>query len=138
MTLTLLPSQIDARRVLVVDDDPVQREFASVYLAASGTRLETASSAREALAALEREKFDIVLIDFEMPGMNGLELIETIRSRQQWKSLPLMMVTGHEDVATIDAAFKAGATSFFTKPVNWRLLNYQIDYVLRAHKSKAA
>jgi len=73
-----------------------------------------------------------------MPGMNGLELIGTIRARPQWRSLPLMMVTSHEDAATIDAAFKAGATSFFTKPVNWRLLNFQIDYVLRAHNYKVA
>lgn len=138
MTLDLKSPTDGHRQILVVDDDPVQREFARVYLQAAGSRLTTASSAREALDALERSNFDIVLIDFEMPGMNGLELIGTIRARPQWRSLPLMMVTSHEDVATIDAAFKAGATSFFTKPVNWRLLNFQIEYVLRAHNSKVA
>lgn len=124
------------RSILAVDDDPIQREFASVYLAAPGTRLVTVASAREALDTLKSAHFDIVLVDYEMPGMNGLELIAAIRADKAFKALPLMMVTSHEDIATIDAAFKAGATSFFTKPVNWRLLAYQIEYVLRAHSSK--
>lgn len=125
-----------SRSILVVDDDPIQREFANVYLSAPGVQLEAVASAREALEALEATKFDIVLVDYEMPDMNGLELISAIRANMKFAALPLMMVTSHEDTATIEAAFKAGATSFFTKPVNWRLLGYQIEYVLRAHTGK--
>ena len=67
-----------------------------------------------------------------MPGMNGLDLIRTIRNDPRLADLPIIMVTSHEDISTIDKAYKAGATSFATKPVNWRLLSYQIKYVLRA------
>ncbi len=120
-------------RLLVVDDDPIQREFASVYLATPAAEIVTVPSAEHALIRLGNEHFDLVMIDFEMPGMNGIELIHKIRSSESIKDLPVIMVTSHEDVETIDAAYLAGATSFVTKPVNWRLLSYQIKYVLRAH-----
>ena len=120
-------------RLLVVDDDPIQREFTSVYLATPTAEVALASSGEQALACLRNEKFNIALIDYEMPGMNGVELLKAIRADWQLADLPVIMVTSHEDIATIDAAYRAGATSFSTKPVNWRLLSYQIRYVLRAH-----
>lgn len=118
-------------RILVVDDDPIQREFASVYIATPTAEIVTAASAREALEALSEDAFDIMLVDFDMPGMNGLELIQTLRKDSRFASLPIIMITGHDDMLTIDAAFRAGATSFVTKPVNWRLLSYQIKYVMK-------
>lgn len=120
-------------RLLVVDDDPIQREFASVYLATPMAEIVTAPSAAHALAVLSAQRFDLVLVDFEMPGMNGIEFVRKMRADPAFEHLPIIMVTSHEDVATIDAAYRAGATSFATKPVNWRLLSYQIKYVLRAH-----
>lgn len=120
-------------RILVVDDDPIQREFASVYLSTPVAEIITVASAEHGLLRLRNEKFDLMIIDYEMPGMNGIELVVSIRSDPQFLRLPVIMVTSHEDIATIDAAYRAGATSFITKPVNWRLLSYQIKYVLRAN-----
>lgn len=131
-------------RILVVDDDPIQREFASVYIATPTAEVATAASGKEALAMLAGGAFDIMLVDFDMPGMNGLELIEKLRKDPDLASLPIIMITGHDDILTIDAAFRAGATSFVTKPVNWRLLSYQIKFVLKdrcpakAQENKAA
>lgn len=121
-------------RLLVVDDDPIQREFASVYLAAPEVEVISAPSANHGLIRLRNESFDIVLVDYEMPGMNGIEFIAQVRADPNLRHLPVVMVTSHEDMLTIDAAYQAGATSFATKPVNWRLLSYQIKYVLRAHQ----
>ena len=118
-------------RILAVDDDPIQREFASVYISTPTVEVVTASCGKDALAALDDGHFDVVLVDFDMPGMNGLELIEAVRSKPEYTALPIIMVTSHEDILTIDAAFRAGATSFVTKPVNWRLLSYQIKFVLK-------
>lgn len=123
----------DPVRLLVVDDDPIQREFATVYLSTPTAEVVTAPMAHRALAKLKSDHFDMVLIDYEMPGVNGVELIRLIRADPALRDIPIIMVTGHDDVATIDAAYLAGATSFATKPVNWRLLSYQIKYVLRAH-----
>lgn len=124
----------DEIRMLVVDDDPIQREFAGVYLSTPATTIDSAESAETALGRLKSGVFDIVLVDYDMPGMNGIALIRAIRADPQLADLPVIMVTSREDVASIDEAFVEGATSFVTKPVNWRLLSYQVRYVLRAHK----
>lgn len=119
-------------RILAVDDDAIQREFSVVYLAAPGVEVITASSGKDAISFLENEHFDIALVDYEMPGMTGIDLVQYIRGHDRLSNLPIIMITGREDIASIDAAFKAGATSFMCKPVNWRLLTYQIRFVLRA------
>lgn len=121
-------------RLLVVDDDPIQREFASVYLASPNAQVFSAPSAEAGLDRLKAEPFDIVIVDFEMPGMNGVQFVGKVRADPTLAQIPIVMVTSHEDIGTIDAAFHAGATSFAVKPVNWRLLSYQIKFVLRSHR----
>ena len=121
-------------RILVVDDDPILREFASVYLTTPKSTVELAPDASTALDLLAREKFDIALLDIDMPGMNGFELVECIRGQEKLRDLPIVMVTGREDIVSIDRAYAVGATSFVTKPVNWRQLSHQLRYVIRANK----
>lgn len=121
-------------RILVVDDDPIQREFASVYLASPHAEIFSAASAEQGIERLQAESFDLVIVDYEMPGMNGVQFVRKVKADPKLAQIPIVMVTSHEDIATIDAAFHAGATSFAVKPVNWRLLSYQIKFVLRAHR----
>lgn len=121
-------------RILAVDDDPIQLEFSRVYLATPTASVETAPDAEHGLARLATETFDLALIDLDMPGMGGLEMIRRMRADAALRRLPIVVVTGREDMASIDLAYRAGATSFVTKPVNWRLLSYQLRYVLRAHR----
>lgn len=125
-------------RILVVDDDPIQREFSVVYLAAPGVEVVTAKSGEAAVSLLGSGIFDIALVDYDMPGMSGVELLQAIRQDKQLGSLPVILITGREDMTSIDAAYNAGASSFMCKPVNWRLLAYQIRFVLRAHASHSA
>lgn len=119
-------------RLLVVDDDPIQREFAKVYLAAPTVEVELAENGAAGLALLRSASFDIALIDIDMPVMNGFELLAAIRADTALAHLPVIMITGREDVESIDRAYELGASSFVTKAVNWRLLSYQIRFVLRA------
>jgi DNA-binding response OmpR family regulator len=119
-------------RILVTDDDPIQREFASVYLSTPYAQIETADSGEAAFERLSREPFDLALLDIDMPGMGGFETIQRIRAEPALAELPLIVVTGREDIESIDKAYRLGATSFVVKPVNWRLLSYQIRYVLRS------
>jgi len=119
-------------RILAVDDDPIMREFVAVYLAAPTTSIDAAESAEAGLAMLESNSYDILIVDIDMPGMNGIDMVSQIRSRPRLAGIPIVMVTGCEDVVSIDRAFEAGATSFVTKPLNWRLLNYHLRFVLRA------
>ena len=70
--------------------------------------------------------------------MNGFQMIRAIRNDPTLRHLPVVIVTGLEDMESIDRAYDEGATSFVTKPVNWRLLSYQLRYVLRAQKQVVA
>jgi diguanylate cyclase (GGDEF)-like protein len=73
----------------------------------------------------------IVLLDVEMPGMDGYAVCRRLRSDSRFTSTPIVMVTGHEDSAAITLAFDAGATDFISKPVNWALLPRRLEYILR-------
>jgi DNA-binding response OmpR family regulator len=126
---------LDEITILAVDDDPIHREFATVYLGAPGTSVVTADSAEAGLAQLENCHFDIALIDVDMPGMSGIDMVRTLRTDPRYDNLPIIVITGREDMASIDRAYDAGATSFMCKPVNWRLLSHQVKFLLRAHKA---
>lgn len=124
-------------RLLFVDDDPILREFASVHLASEHMRLETAADGAEGLAAIAAGKPDLVLLDLDMPNVDGFEVLRSLRADPETEHLPVIVVTGREDTAAIDRAFDAGATSFIAKPINWRLLNYQVRYVHRTCANEA-
>ena len=121
--------------ILAVDDDPIQREFCSVYLSTPSVRVETADCAEAGLAILGEKRFAAALVDVDMPGMSGLDLVARLREDPRFDELPMMVVTGREDMASIDRAFDVGATSFMCKPVNWRLLAHQIKFMIRAHRA---
>ena len=123
----------ECMRILVIDDDPILREFATVYLSSPTTTLDTAHDGETGLERLSKEEFDLVLCDLDMPGMGGLDVIAAVRANDALRALPIIVVTSNEDVVSIDRAYAAGATSFVTKPLNWRLLSYQIRFVHRAH-----
>ncbi len=123
----------DDMNILVVDDDPIQREFSCVYLSAA--QVTTAASAEEGLAILSTRRFDIALVDVDMPGMDGLSMVEQLRRDPSKRDMPVMMITGREDMASIDRAYAVGATSFMMKPVNWRLLAHQVKFLMRAHRA---
>lgn len=129
----------DAVRILFVDDDPIMREFAGVHLSSDKASVATAADGVEAVRILgEDPAFDIVLLDLEMPLMDGFEVLSRIRGEDATMRLPVIVVTGREDVVAIDRAFQAGATSFLAKPINWRLLSYQVRYVHRTHVGEMA
>src|SRR4051794_23002024 len=126
----------DDVRILFADDDPILQEFALVHLSTNSAKVKTAGDGRQAMQLLEQSEFDIMLLDLEMPNMDGFEVLTKLRADERFKRLPVIIVTGREDVSAIDKAFLAGATSFVVKPINWRLLSYQIRYVHRASQTE--
>ena len=114
--------EFESARVLVADDDPILREFAMVHLATPTVEVEVAEDGLVALERLQKGGIDIALVDLDMPRLDGFELIERIRWDEQMKHLPIMVVTGREDMVAVDRAFALGATSFVVKPLNWRFL----------------
>ena len=126
----------ETARILFVDDDPILREFAQVNLASPKASVDLAADGAEALRSLAVCDYDIVLLDLEMPVLNGFDTLARIRADPRTRDLAVIVQTGREDVEAIDKAFRLGATSFVTKPLNWRLLSYQILYVLRASRAE--
>lgn len=126
----------DAMRILYVDDDPILREFAQVHLTTESASVETAQDGLDGLAVLRAVKPDLVVTDLDMPNMDGFGLLAAIRADPEFERTPVIVATSREDVAAIDRAFHAGATGFTVKPVNWRLLSYQIRYVHRARQTE--
>ena len=123
--------------LLFVDDDPILREFAQVNLSSAKATVDVAADGIEALEALATRRYDLLLVDLEMPRMDGFQLLERLRSDPATSRLPVVVVTGREDVEAIDRAFRSDATSFVSKPLNWRLLAYQLRFVLRASRAEA-
>ncbi len=125
-------------RMLVADDDPILCEFASVYLSSPIATVETVRDGAAALRRLQESHFEIALLDIGMPELDGFEVLHRIRADPALHHLPVMMLTGHEDIQSIDRAYNLGATAFTTKPVNWRQLSYHIRYVVRAGQAERA
>jgi len=123
-------------RILVADDDPILREFAIVHLSTPVVSVEAAPDGKAALDLLLKRDVDIVLADIGMPSLDGFELLERMQAHEKLRQIPIVMLTGRESIAEIDRAYHLGATSFATKPVNWRQLSYHLRYVLRASRGQ--
>ncbi len=117
--------------VLIVDDDAGSRLLMRRALERSGFLISEAADGASAVAAVEAGECNAVLMDVEMPQMNGYEACREIRSRPGGTHLPIMMVTGRDDVASINQSYKAGATDFLAKPINWNLLGHRVQYLVR-------
>ncbi|MBP1727832.1 MAG: sigma-54-dependent transcriptional response regulator [Deltaproteobacteria bacterium] len=103
------------KRIMVVDDEQVVREGVKRVLESSGEFLvETCSSGQLALERLLDEDFDLVITDLKMPGMSGMEVIQTLKS--VYPDVPVVMITGYANVATAVEAMKYGAANYIPKP----------------------
>ncbi len=102
------------KRVLVVDDEAVVRKSFRRIFAGTDLEAETVPSGREALARLQEERFDLVITDLKMPGMNGIEVLKAIRVLQP--DVPVILITGYATVDTAVEAMKSGAADYITKP----------------------
>ncbi|HWS66197.1 MAG TPA: EAL domain-containing protein [Steroidobacteraceae bacterium] len=116
---------------IIADDEELGRLLMSESMAGSGLEPLAFDNGLAALdAALSRE-VAIILLDVDMPGMDGYSVCRRLRAEPRLATVPIVMVTGHEDAAAIGHAFEAGATDFISKPVNWALLPRRIEYILR-------
>src|SRR6185369_3346551 len=91
-----------------------------------------------ALALYDQASPDLVILDVQMPRMDGIAVCRALRSRRAARHVPIVMATGLDDMESIDAAYAAGATDFIPKPVNWALLGHRIRYVMRSSEATQA
>ena len=120
---------------LIVDDDITLRVLAREALEQAGCRVEDAASGQEAIEAFQRETPDIVLLDVVMPGMDGFATCAALRKLPGGAAVPILIMTGLDDVKSIATAYDAGATDFVTKPWNALVLSHRVRYMLRASQA---
>lgn len=118
--------------VLVVDDDLTSQFLARRSLNNAGFKTLMASNGREALEIFQQSQPDIILLDVEMPEMDGFTTCQKLRKQPRGKNIPIVMITGLDDIDSIQNAYSVGATDFARKPVNWTIVIYRIRYLLRA------
>lgn len=104
-------------KVFIVDDDPGVLAFLSEILTPWGLEVVTLSNPQRFWEVLVAASPDLILLDLEMPQVSGLELCQVVRQDIQWGNLPILVVTAHTDVDSLQQAFAAGADDFITKPV---------------------
>jgi two-component system cell cycle sensor histidine kinase/response regulator CckA len=120
-----------AARVLIVDDERRNRELMEVMLTPEGFELSTAASGEEALAIVEEQPPDLILLDIMMPGMDGYQVVRAIRSRPSTRNVPVIMVTALDDRQAKMLGLSAGAEEFLTRPLDRAELCVRVKNLLR-------
>ena len=112
----------DGPVILVVDDDPNARDVVARLLEREGYRTRTAGSGPECLQVVQTHKVDLVLLDVVMPGMDGFAVCDALRALDVAAKLPVILLTGQDDVDTRLEGIYHGVSEFLGKPINPREL----------------
>jgi diguanylate cyclase (GGDEF)-like protein len=126
------PSTIKRGVVLVADDDPVMRLLMLEMLDGVGLDAIEAEDGEQAVRLARERSPDLILMDVEMPNLDGFAACRAIRDAANGAMVPIVMVTGGDDLEAVTNAYEAGATDFVSKPINWPILGHRVLYVLRA------
>ncbi len=129
---------MERKRVLYVDDDEAMlRIVAATLPRLAGVEVVTASTGTHALSLLAAGGFDLALLDFELPDLDGAQLCAEVRLRAG-PHLPVMFLSGHEDGPERRAAMEAGATAFLPKPAPPAVIAAQVRRILEATGTEAS
>jgi diguanylate cyclase (GGDEF)-like protein len=122
-------------RVLVADDDSMLRLLMREALEQAGFVVVEAADGVRALEQFETSRPDLVLLDVEMPNLDGFAVCAALRAKPAAVHTPVVMVTGLDDLASLNRAYEVGATDFITKPILWPVLGHRLLYMLRASRA---
>ncbi len=122
--------------VLLVDDDEVNLLLTAIALRDRGFAITEATSGEQAIRMLADWTPDVVVLDALMPGLDGFETCRELRATPGLHALPVLMLTGLDDEASINRAYVAGATDFFVKSTQWSLLAGRLRHILRSSRTR--
>src|SRR4051795_8882668 len=123
---------MSAGRILVVEDDDCLRRVTQAQLQKCGHETTVSVDASEALAVLEKQDFDLVLTDLNLPGLSGLELLHRVRS--EYPEVTVVIITAYGTIESAVAAIKAGAYDYISKPVHPTELRALVGRVIERHR----
>lgn len=104
------------KRILVVDDSPTIRALLSFILKTAGFETRTASDGIEALETIYLNDFDLLVCDINMPKMDGLTLIKTLRAQEEYRNIPIIIITTESEEEDRKKGIEAGANVYLVKP----------------------
>ncbi|MBW2147224.1 MAG: response regulator [Deltaproteobacteria bacterium] len=120
-------------KILVVDDFSTMRKIVKGILKKLDfTNIEEADDGAAALQKLNADKFDLIVSDWNMPNMSGLELLKAIRSSQELKEIPFLMVTAEAKKDNIIEAVKAGASNYIVKPFTEEVIQKKLEEMFKS------
>ena len=123
------------RRVWIVDDDQEMARAMGMMLELLGYQTSSFLNARSAAQTLlTGERPDLMLLDINMPEVNGLDLLEFLRRRPEWKSLPIVMLSSEAADVTVDEAMELGADGYVMKPTTLEELEKAIETAFQKHQ----
>ncbi|UEC40191.1 MULTISPECIES: response regulator [Methanothrix] len=127
---------ISALNILIAEDNPVNQKVAQLMLQRLGHRADLAANGQEVLRAMENRAYDLVLMDIQMPDMNGIEATKHIRSR--WQQGPkIIAITSFDPEFCREQCFSAGVDDFINKPIRMNELDAAIDRNMSLSSSKS-
>ena len=113
--------------ILVVEDNPANRMLIEAVLQADGYRVNTARTAPEALASIQADRPDLILMDIQLPGQDGLSLTRQLKSDPAQAGIPVVAMTAHAMTADRQRSLDAGCVGYIAKPFDTRLIGSQIE-----------
>lgn len=122
--------------VLVADDDTLTRTLLARSLEQDGYRVSLAADGVECLQQFRYERPDLALVDALMPRMNGFDCCRALLAEPGAAKLPILMITGLEDLASIDRAFEVGAIDYVSKPIRWPVLRHRLRLLMEQLKQQ--
>jgi len=117
-------------RILVADDDPLSIKLLNFRLRSVGHEVISAVDGGEALEIATREKPDLVLLDIMMPVINGFQVLRKLKSQEETKNIPVIMLTSKVQEKDVVFGLEAGAEDYITKPFSFAELNARVNRVL--------
>src|SRR5438046_2135883 len=129
-TTTNQPSSTPANSLLVVDDNSMNRIMLSRYITKLGYRSSLAENGRQALEKLQAEPFDLVLLDVQMPAMDGYQVLEQLKADPRLRDLPVIMISAVEELESVVRCIELGAQDYLPKPFNPVLLRARLTACL--------
>jgi CheY-like chemotaxis protein len=118
--------------ILVVEDNPTNRLLVSSVLEREGYQVELAESSEEALERLRACTPDLILMDVQLPGMDGLSLTRALKSAPETAAIPVVALTAHAMIGDREQALAAGCAGYISKPINTRTLGEEMRRFLHS------
>ena len=123
------------KKILLVEDNPVNRRLAEFLLRSQGYQVRAATTAQEAFDTIKAERPDLILMDVQLPGMDGLEATRKLKAEPATRDIPVVAVTSYAMKGDREKALAAGCSGYITKPIDKDTFVQEVATVLGSSKN---